>query len=86
MIILQTAQSISHSLMENNVLNVLRQLLHLIFLKKKCLACPPDHKIDNDQKKCVANLHFTNWTGLNNFSPLDGPFPLADPTATPCPR
>ena len=43
--------------------------------QKKCLACPSDHKIDNNKKKCVQIPHFTNWTVLNNFSPLNGPFP-----------
>lgn len=54
--------------------------------QKKCVACPPDYRIDNDQKKCVPLLHYTNWTGLSNFSPLNGPFPTPDPLATPCPK
>ena len=52
--------------------------------QKKCISCPNGTIINNDQKKCVPIQYYTNFTGLNNFSPVDGPFPTPDPNAVPC--
>ena len=43
--------------------------------QKKCIACPVDYHIDNTQKKCVPDVHYTNWTSVSNFAPENGPFP-----------
>lgn len=52
--------------------------------QKNCYACPFDYHIDNSQKKCIANVHYTNWTGLPNYFPSTGPFPVPSDDATPC--
>lgn len=52
--------------------------------QRTCYACPYDSRIDNGQKKCVPNTHYTNWTSLSNYYPSTGPFPLPADDATPC--
>lgn len=53
--------------------------------QKKCFACPPETHIDNAQKKCVPDKHYTNFSTVSNWAPESGPFPTPDPDATPCP-
>lgn len=51
--------------------------------QKKCVACPADSRVDNAQKKCAPNQHYTDWTKLVNYSPEVDNFTKPQ-DATPC--